>query len=228
MTPQTLPARKHPVKRDRHLDFVRLGTRFERATAYATEMHREQARKASPVPYLAHLLGVASLVLEYGGSEDQAIAGLLHDTIEDCPGDQAGQIRRRFGNHVLAMVEACTDSHAGGGRKAPWKGRKQLYVDHLAALGPGHPALLVSACDKLNNARAIRTDLRRIGLPLWGRFSAPAPEQLWYYRSLVAAFSRSLGGEVTGELRRTVHDIARLDRALRVSSAEGNPEGRAR
>jgi (p)ppGpp synthase/HD superfamily hydrolase len=215
MTTDTLSARPFPVKRSRDERFVRLGKRFDRALSYAAEMHREQARKGSPVPYLAHLLGVASLVLEYGGDEQQAIAALLHDTIEDCPGDQAREIKRRFGKDVLGMVEACSDSDAGGGAKAPWRTRKQGYLDHLAGLPAGHRALLVSACDKLHNARSIRADLRQVGLPLWERFNAPAHDQIWYYRSLVSGFARNLGGPVVDELRRTVDDIARLDRRLR-------------
>jgi (p)ppGpp synthase/HD superfamily hydrolase len=218
MTSDTFSARPYPVKPSRDERFVRLGKRFDRALAYAARMHREQARKASPVPYLAHLLGVASLVLEYGGDQNQAIAALLHDTVEDCPGDQARQIKRRFGKDVLAMVRACSDSDAGGGEKAPWRGRKQDYIDHLGGLPAGHRALLVSACDKLHNARSIRADLRQVGLPLWDRFSAPAPDQLWYYRSLVDGFARNLGGPVVDELRRTVDDIERLDRELRDAS----------
>lgn len=220
MTPDTPPAQPHPVNPERHAGFVRLGAQFDRGLAYAAEMHREQSRKSSPVPYLSHLLGVASLVLEYGGDENQAVAALLHDTVEDCPGDQAGEIRRRFGDDVVAMVEACSDSDAGGGPKAPWRGRKQGYLDHLVGLGSGHRALLVSACDKLHNARSILADLRRVGLGVWDRFSAPALDQIWYYRSLVGGFSRSLGGPVTDELARTVEEIARLDEALRLSSGE--------
>ena len=228
MTPDTFSARPYPVKRSRDERFVRLGKRFDRALAYAARMHREQARKASPVPYLSHLLGVASLVLEYGGDQNQAIAALLHDTIEDCPGDQARQIKRRFGKDVLAMVRACSDSDAGGGDKAPWRARKQAYLDHLGGLPAGHRALLVSACDKLHNARSIRADLRQVGLPLWDRFSAPAPDQLWYYRSLVARFSRNLGGPVVDELRRTVDDIARLDRRLRDAPERAAEDGSER
>lgn len=183
--------------------------------AYAAEMHREQARKASPVPYVAHLLGVASLVLEYGGDEDQAIAGLLHDVLEDCGAEHAPVIEERFGEAVLAMVLACSD-HVGpaGGEKPPWRARKEAYIAHLDTLGAGHPALLVSAADKLHNARAIRADLRWQGRSLWDRFSRPASEQLWYFRSLTDDFERLLPGPLPGELRRTVRDIARLDRAL--------------
>lgn len=207
----------HLAKPDRHPDFVRLGDRFERALDYAVEAHREQARKSSPVPYLAHLFGVTSLVLEYGGDEDQAIAGLLHDTLEDCGAEHAPVIEAAFGAGVLDLVRACTDweGPAGGAGKPPWRPRKEAYIAHLDELGPGHPALLVSCADKLHNARAIRADLRGQGLSVWDRFSQPAPEQRWYYRSLVDSFTWLLPGPLTDELRRTVRGIIRIDKTLR-------------
>ena len=210
-------ARPCPVEPDRHPDFVRLGERFERALDYAVEAHREQARKSSPVPYVAHLFGVMSLVLEHGGDEDQAIAGLLHDTLEDCGAEHAPVIEASFGVAVLDMVRACTDweGPAGAAGKPPWQPRKEAYIAHLDELGAGHPALLVSCADKLHNARAIRAGLRQQGLSVWDRFSQPAPQQRWYYRSLVDAFTRLLPGPLTDELHRTVRDIFRLDRALR-------------
>lgn len=195
---------------------MRLGERFSDALGYATEMHREQARKGNPVPYLAHLLGVASLVLEYGGDEDQAIAGLLHDTLEDCGTEHAPVIEERYGTRVLDMVRACSDWEGpAGGEKPPWQQRKEAYLNHLAELAPGDPALLVSCADKLHNARAIRADLRQLGLGVWSRFSRPAEDQFWYFRALVEAFSRLLPGPLPGELHRTVRDVARLDRSLR-------------
>jgi (p)ppGpp synthase/HD superfamily hydrolase len=207
----------HPVNPDRHPDFVRLGPRFEAAVAYAVEAHREQARKLSPVPYLAHLFGVTSLVLEYGGDEDQAIAGLLHDTLEDCGAEHGPVIGARFGAGVLELVRACSDweGPSGSTGKPPWRARKEAYIAHLDELGPGHPALLVSCADKLHNARAIRADLRRHGLTVWDRFSQPAPEQRWYYSSLVDAFTWLLPGPLTDELRRTVRGIFRIDKTLR-------------
>lgn len=217
MTPSAASgARPYPAKKSRHKGFIHLGERFDRAVAYAVEAHREQARKSSPIPYLSHLFGVTSLVLEYGGNEDQAIAGLLHDTLEDCGAEHAPAIEAAFGAGVLELVRACTDweGPAGAGGKPPWRPRKEAYIAHLDELGAGHPALLVSAADKLHNARAIRSDLREHGLSVWDRFSQPAPEQGWYYRSLVATFSRLMPGPLSDELRRTVQDILRIDRAL--------------
>jgi (p)ppGpp synthase/HD superfamily hydrolase len=133
--------------------------------AYVAEMHREQPRKGIPVPYLSHLLGVASLVLEYGGDEDQAISALLHDTLEDCGEEHAPVIEERFGP-TLALVRACSDDEvSAGAEKRAWRLRKEGYLAHLEKLGADHPALLVSAADKLHNARAIRADLRRHGSP---------------------------------------------------------------
>lgn len=209
-------ASPYPEEAGRDAAFVRLGSRFDEALAFAAEMHREQARKGIPVPYLSHLLGVASLVLEYDGDEDQAIAALLHDTLEDCGTEHAPAIGQRFGPPVLALVRACSDDEVPAGtEKRPWRDRKEGYLAHLDQLGAGHPALLVSAADKLHNARATRADLRRHGLSVWDRFNRPAGDQLWYYRSLVAVFQRLLPGPLTEELRRTVRDIGRLDRALR-------------
>ena len=211
-----LEAKPYPVKPGRDAAFMRLGDRFDAALAYAAEMHREQARKGIPVPYLSHLLGVASLVLEYGGDEDQAIAALLHDTIEDCGNEHAKPIADRFGQTVLGLVRACSDDEVpAGAEKRPWRSRKKEYLAHLDELGAAHPALLVSAADKLHNARAIRADLRTHGLSVWSRFNRPAKDQLWYYRNLAAIFERLLPGPLADELRRTVRDIGRLDRTLR-------------
>jgi (p)ppGpp synthase/HD superfamily hydrolase len=193
-----------------------LSDAFLRAITFAARLHSGQRRKGTEIPYLAHLLGVASLVLEYGGDEDQAIAALLHDTIEDCGNEHAKPITDRFGPTVLGLVRACSDDEVPAGtEKRPWRIRKKEYLAHLDELGAAHPALLVSAADKLHNARAIRADLRTHGLSVWGRFNRPAKDQLWYYRSLAATFERLLPGPLTDELRRTVRDIGRLDRMLR-------------
>lgn len=210
-THPTSTARPYPVKADRPEDFVRLGRRFERAMRYALEMHREQARKHKPNPYAGHLLGVASIVLEHGGSERQAIAALLHDTIEDCGSEHARPIRKRFGRRVLEMVRACSDSEVPAGTpKADWRQRKQAYLDHLGSLPAGDPALLVSASDKLHNARAIVEDLRRD--PDWlSRFrTGEAEDQRWYYRALADIFCDRMPGPLADELRRTVDELHAL------------------
>ncbi|MGH9000565.1 MAG: HD domain-containing protein [Acidimicrobiia bacterium] len=193
-------ASPHPVTAHRHPDFVRLGPRFDEALAYAAEMHREQSRKGKPVPYLAHLLGVASIVLEHGGSEDQAIAGLLHDVLEDCGAEHAPVVEAKFGPEVLALVRHCTDSELPAGeRKAPWGPRKRGYIEALGHLPPGHPALLVSAADKLHNARSIVADLAEDPDYL-SNFSGGAEGQRWYYGALVEVFDVLLPGPLSAEL----------------------------
>lgn len=190
--------------------FVRLGAPFERALDYAVEMHREQPRKDKPVPYLSHLLGVASIVLEFGGSEEQAIAGLLHDTIEDCGAEHVPEIRERFGEEILRMVRVCTDSEVPAGQaKQDWDERKRSYIEHLSGLDPDDPASLVSASDKLHNGRAIVTDLRRDPTYL-SQFNGGTKGQLWYYGTLADVFERLIPGPLTEELRLTVDEMGRL------------------
>jgi len=183
-----------------------LSERFDRALLYAAHVHGGQVRKGTTVPYLAHLLAVAATVLEYGGNEDQAIAALLHDAVEDQGGAaRLADIRHRFGEGVAEIVKACSDSIAEAGQsKAPWRQRKQRYVDKLARL----PAaiLLVSLADKVHNARSILRDSRKpeIGPGIWRRFSHPVEETLWYYRALAGAFQAHLPGQLADELAEIV------------------------
>ena len=142
-----------------------LTERFTHAVDHARVAHAAQVRKGSNIPYLYHLLGVASLVMEFGGNEDQAIAGLLHDTIEDCGAEHEQLIRTQFGDAVADIVVACTDGTAEGksslvdaeAKKRDWMQRKLTYLAHLADAPDA--ILLVSACDKLHNARAIVQDM---------------------------------------------------------------------
>lgn len=200
-----------------------LSERLDAALAYARRAHAGQVRKGTTIPYIAHPVAVAALVLEHGGDEDQAIAALLHDVVEDCApfdGDvpHAEGIRRAFGERVVAMVLACTDASvddksAERGAESPdarrerWYARKRAYLAHLA--DTSEDALLVSACDKLHNARAIRSDLAQLGNVLFGRFNAGRDGTLWYYRALAARFAER-GSAVAGELDREVGEIERL------------------
>ncbi len=196
---------------------VRLGGRFAAATRWATELHAEQRRKGSDIPYVAHLLAVASLVLEDGGTEDEAIAALLHDSIEDAGVDR-GDIATRHGEDVASIVVACTDGleHAerGGARDSEsWRSRKEAYIHHL-----DHPAtplsvLRVSAADKVHNARSIVADLRRRGDAAWGRFNAPRDEQLWYYGELARILAARHAGRLSEELVSLVEEMGRLSPA---------------
>jgi (p)ppGpp synthase/HD superfamily hydrolase len=181
-----------------------LSPRFVEALAYATEVHAGQARKGTTVPYVAHVLGVCALVLEDGGGEDEAIGALLHDAVEDGGGlPVLEEIRRRFGDRVAEIVWACSDTDETP--KPPWKARKTRYVAHVRAAGPD--ARRVSCADKLHNARAILRDYRLEGERLWGRFNAPADEQLWYYRALVEAFQQPGRTPLVDELARVVGQL---------------------
>ena len=183
-----------------------LSTRFEEALVMATRLHGRQRRKGTDVPYVSHLLAVASLVLEAGGDEDQAIAALLHDAVEDQGGrPQLEKIRRHFGDRVARIVEGCTD--AASVPKPPWRERKERYIEHIRHA----PAEVrcVSAADKLHNARAILTDVRRHGDAVWGRFTADRAGVLWYYRSLVTAFKETDTGYLAEELDRIVTELER-------------------
>ena len=172
---------------------------------YASQIHRRQARKGSGVPYINHLLAVASLVGENGGTEDQVIGGLLHDAIEDCIGaipDIREQIAARFGDPVLQIVEDCTD--ADEVPKPPWRDRKEAYLQRLSQKSPDNPSLLVSLADKTHNSRSILRDYRSIGDELWDRFRGGRDGTLWYYRSLADIFAAKRSGALVDDFRRTV------------------------
>jgi (p)ppGpp synthase/HD superfamily hydrolase len=177
---------------------VDLSKKFAEAVDYAREQHAEQTRKGSGIPYLYHLLGVASLVLEYGGDEDQAIAGMLHDVVEDCGSQHESIVRERFGDRVADIVLACTDGTEESKAAATtpeakfenWRQRKLAYLKHLRS--EKADALLVSCCDKLHNARAIVTDLENpeIGRRVFERFTGKRDGTLRYYHSISEIFTR--------------------------------------
>jgi (p)ppGpp synthase/HD superfamily hydrolase len=185
-----------------------LTDRFDRGLLYAAHVHGGQVRKRTTIPYVAHLLAVAATVLEYGGSEDMAIAGLLHDAVEDQGGEaRLADIRNRFGDRVADIVRSCSDSvvnTVAGPKKEDWRTRKVRYIDHLKTLDP--ETLLVSLSDKVHNARSILRDLRKpeIGPAVWGRFQQPKEDKLWYYRELANAFHKLLPGQLADELMEIV------------------------
>jgi GTP pyrophosphokinase len=186
---------------------MRLSSRFEEALVFAVRLHAGQTRKGSGIPYTAHLLSVAALVLEYGGDEEMAIAALLHDAVEDQGGAATREaIRTRFGDRVTAIVDGCTD--ADSQPKPPWQARKEAYLAHL----PTAPAevRLVSAADKLHNARAVLADYRQEGENLWARFRGGKEGTLWYYRALVTAYRAAGSNPLVEELDRTVTALERL------------------
>jgi (p)ppGpp synthase/HD superfamily hydrolase len=166
-----------------------LTQRLGQALALAVQAHDGQMRKGTAIPYIAHPMGVASIALEFGASEDQAIAALLHDALEDGGPHYAPLIEAQFGAGVLALVQACTDGVPdASGAKADWGERKRAYLAHLAE-APDE-VLLVSGADKLHNARAIVSDLITIGPDVFKRFKAGREGTLWYYRALADVFTR--------------------------------------
>jgi len=186
---------------------VKLGPRFLRAFLFAAEKHSGQTRKASTIPYIAHLIGVASLVLEAGGDEDLAIAALLHDVVEDCGGaPMLKEVRRRFGSRVAKVVDGCTDADTYP--KPPWRERKQKYIRHLKAADAD--TQLVSAADKLNNVRSILSDYRTIGESVWSRFNGGREGTLWYYRTLRDVFLRRKRNRITRDLELAVNELDSL------------------
>jgi (p)ppGpp synthase/HD superfamily hydrolase len=181
-----------------------LGPRFERALVFATRKHAGQHRKGTTVPYVAHLLGVAGLVLEAGGDEDLAIAALLHDVVEDCGGaPMLQEIRRRFGKRVAHVVDGCTDTDLDP--KPPWLQRKKDYIAHLRTADAD--TRLVSAADKLHNVRSIVATYREIGGRVWERFHGKRDGTLWYYRTLLDEFQRKRSSPLIRELERAVIEL---------------------
>jgi (p)ppGpp synthase/HD superfamily hydrolase len=183
---------------------------FERALSFATQLHSGQTRKQTDIPYISHLIGVAGIVLENDGDRDQAIAALLHDSIEDCgasyPGGVAAlraHLRTEFGAAVLSIVDGCTDATTMP--KPPWRDRKEAYIEHLRHA----PAAvrLVSCADKLHNARAIVADLRVMGDALFDRFTGGKDGTLWYYETLAEVFAGGGPAGLAAELGRTVETM---------------------
>jgi len=185
---------------------TKLSGRFDEALRYAHEVHAGQTRKGTNAPYIGHLMGVASIVLDDGGTEDETIAALLHDAAEDHGGRaRLADIQRRFGDIVARIVEDCTDSWDDP--KPPWAERKQAYVRHARTLA--RPSLRVSAADKVHNAYAILRDLRNSGEAVWERFSAAPDDVMAYYEGLVRAYREAGGGPLVDELDRIVRGIRR-------------------
>jgi (p)ppGpp synthase/HD superfamily hydrolase len=188
-------------KAKKKTETVKLGRRFMRAFEFAAKQHAGQTRKTTAVPYIAHLMGVASLALEFGGDENIAIAALLHDVVEDCGGKpMLKKVRRKFGKRVAKIVDGCTDSY--GEPKLPWRERKETYLLHLKTADAD--TRLVSAADKLNNVRSILSDYREVGESIWDRFNGGRDGTLWYYRALAKEFQTEKPNRLIKELWRAV------------------------
>jgi (p)ppGpp synthase/HD superfamily hydrolase len=186
--------------------------KFDLALQFASGLHHKQPRKGTGIPYIAHLMSVCALVLEAGGDEDQAIAALLHDAVEDQGGLAILEtIHHLFGERVADAVESCSDSTSTDpAKKLPWRERKAKYLAHLRNT-KNEDALLVATADKLHNARAILSDYRELGEELWMRFNAPKEDQLWLYGALVETFGQSSAPKVlVEELGRVVQELKQL------------------
>jgi (p)ppGpp synthase/HD superfamily hydrolase len=178
--------------------------KFDRALLHTANLHRDQTRKGTGVPYVTHLLAVAAIVGENDGTEDEVIAALLHDTPEDAGGEaQLAEIRTRFGDGVADIVAGCTDTYEDP--KPPWRARKEAYLGHLAEAPSS--VRLVSAADKLHNARSVLSDYRAVGEDLWDRFNGGRDGTLWYYRAVADTLAGD--GQVAGELGRVVAELER-------------------
>ena len=178
--------------------------RFERALLHAARLHKDQRRKGSGVPYVSHLMAVSALTIEYGGDEDEAIAALLHDAVEDQGGAVArADILREFGLRVTEIVDGCTDEEG-----PPWRDRKEEYIGGLQHASKS--VRLVVACDKVHNTRSLVMDYRTCGEALWARFTGRREGTLWYYRAMVTMLRSSGGGAVVDELDRVVTELETL------------------
>jgi (p)ppGpp synthase/HD superfamily hydrolase len=182
--------------------------RLDDALAFVAERFRHKRRKATRVPYLSHLLSVTAMVMEHGGDADQMVAAALHDYVEDIPGASLGEIEDRFGANVARLVDALSDSKDASRPKAPWKERKTTHLASLRTAGPD--VKLVSACDKLHNARAVVIDQRRVGDVAFTRFSAPKEDTLWFYREALDTLRDGWAHEVLDELDGVIGEMHRL------------------
>ena len=181
--------------------------RFAKAFAYAVRLHSRQTRKGTNKPYIGHLMSVASIVIAYGGDEVMAIAALLHDAVEDAGGlKRLRDIRAKFGKRVARIVDGCTDAY--GEPKPPWLERKKKYIARV--IGEAKDTRLVSAADKLSNARDILEDVRADGVVAFERFTGKKNGTLWYYRTLVDVFREAGTNPLVEELDRVVTHLEKL------------------
>ena len=184
---------------------IKIGDQFIKALTFANNLHKDQFRKGTNIPYISHLMAVASLVIENGGSEEEAIAALLHDAVEDCGGSPIlEKIRQQFGENVAHIVDGCSEPVAEP--EPPWKERKLAYIAHVKQATPS--IRLVSCADKLHNVRSVISHYRQQGDKLWDRFNASKEESIWFYRTL-AEVLRANGESrpILGELDQAVSDL---------------------
>ena len=192
-----------PCFTERMTDEPRYSERVDAALVMAADAFRHKSRKGSGVPYLSHLLQVATSVMESHGDEDQIIAALLHDYLEDIPGATTEELTERFGPRVCSLVEALSDSQTHP--KPPWRERKERYLEHLRTTSDD--VRLVSVCDKLHNASSILRDLDEVGEQVWERFSATREQTLWYYRAVTEALADGWSHPLLTRLQAVVEQI---------------------
>ena len=189
------------------MNTLKLTDKFETALVYATRLHSNQTRKISNVPYVAHLLSVAALVLEAGGTEEETIAGLLHDSVEDQGGSQTREeIRQIFGDEVVRIIDGCTESDIYP--KPPWQERKQKYLENLRHASAS--VRRVSLADKLHNARSLLADWRQNGDSIWSDFKTGKAGTLWFYQELLKVYQAAGTDLLTEEFSRVVEELGRL------------------
>ena len=183
---------------------MKLSHRFEQALVLATQLHANQVRKGSDIPYISHLLSVAALVLEDGGDEDEAIAALLHDAVEDQGGEKTRDlIRQQFGERVIGIVDGCTESLIMP--KPPWHDRKLQYLEKMRSASTS--VLRVSMADKLHNARSTLAEFYREGDTVWQKFKGGKEGSLWFYRSLLEIYQQGASNFLKTELERVVCEL---------------------
>ena len=183
---------------------LKLTDKFEAALVYATRLHANQTRKISGIPYVAHLLSVAALVLEAGGTEEEAIAALLHDAVEDQGGSKTREeIRQQFGDVVVAIIDGCTECDTYP--KPPWEERKKTYLHNLRHASPS--VRRVSLADKLHNARSLLADWRQYGDSIWNQFKAGREGTLWFYQELLQVYRETGSDFMTEELSRVIREL---------------------
>jgi (p)ppGpp synthase/HD superfamily hydrolase len=189
---------------------VKTTERFASAMAYAHNVHQGQYRKGTRIPYIAHVLGVAAIAMEYGADEDEAIGALLHDAAEDGGGEATlAEIRARFGDAVGEIVLGCSDSLVEDPEdKLPWHDRKENYLAHLE--NASQSVCLVSAADKLHNVRAIIRDYHQHGDEVWRRFQGGRDGTLWYYETLAHTLVRRYHSQLTRDLQQAVDELLAL------------------
>lgn len=186
---------------------MKLTWRFDAALVYASCLHAHQVRKGTEIPYISHLLSVASLVMEHGGDEDETIAALLHDAVEDQGGqDTLAVIRDRFGDRVAQIVDGCSDAFVRP--KPPWRERKEHHIARMEEASPS--VRLITLADKLHNARTVLAEYRLIGESLWQRFNGGREGTLWYYRSMIEVMRKFGISPLLAELDRVVSELESL------------------